>query len=85
MRRIGKLRILSSKQFPLPNTKERFIHLATITDGIREFIFFKDKIAMTTYIEEITGGNLSQVKEEELWTELTELIKLNNLDKIVEQ
>lgn len=82
MKLIGRLRILSAKPFPLPGTNNKFTHLATITDGLREFIYIKEEATLTTYIEEITGGRLNIINDDELWKEIAALLGETGLTQV---
>jgi len=73
----GTPRIVSTKQFPLNGTQERFWHLATITAGVKEFMYFLDTQSGLTYIEEITGGHLEKIDDDNLWNDLAKLLQDN--------
>lgn len=75
----GRFIILNRKQFALPGTNGRFKHLATITYGVREFMAFLDMDTVNTYVEEITGGHLEEVKDEELWQDLVRFLQTNQV------
>lgn len=77
----GKFILLDPKQFSLPGTNNRFYHLATILYGVREFMFMMDMVDTTTYIEEITGGNLSKIEDDELWQALAEFIQEKSINR----
>ena len=47
-------RLSNTNRFYLPGTQNRALHLATIIDGLREYICFA--FGGQIYIEEITGG-----------------------------
>jgi hypothetical protein len=49
--------LISTQQFSLPGTKQRFWHMATLHMGFREFMVFRDRLTQQVYIEEITGGH----------------------------
>ena len=49
-------KLINSNRFPLPGTNNRFLHLATVQDSIKEYICFVDTRTTQIYIEEITGG-----------------------------
>ena len=72
---IGRFIISDRRWFPLPGTRGRFKHLATVLMGTREFIAFIDNQGNTSYVEEITGGHLEQIKEESLWEELINFLQ----------
>jgi len=49
-------KLINSNRFYLPGTKNKWLHLATVTYGVREFICFSNVDNQKIYIEEITGG-----------------------------
>lgn len=70
--------ILDEKRYPL-NIKDvkkdllpywRYEHRVTLGRNFKEFMVFVDNLQSKVFIEEITGGNLSVVEEENLWHEL---------------
>jgi len=46
---------------------------------LRSYIYFYDTATHKKYIEEITGGTLRQVEDDDRWQELVELGNLHNL------
>jgi len=73
-------KILNNNRFLLKGTNGRFVHLATIGYGVREFMVFLDQKTLTTYIEEITGGHLSRIFDDELWDALAQFVKDKQLN-----
>lgn len=49
-------KLINSNRFYLPGTNNKFLHLATVQESIREYICFVDIRTIQVYIEEITGG-----------------------------
>jgi hypothetical protein len=78
-----RIKIADRNRYPLPNTKGQFTHLATIHYGIREFIYFVDRVTQKSYIEEITGGTLRAIDDDNLWNDLAQSLKENGLDIMV--
>jgi len=78
----GRFIIINKKTFPLPGTRGRFTHLATIQYGIREFMYFKDKLEHRVYIEEITGGHLERIEDDSLWNSLKEFLDEKGLTQV---
>lgn len=64
------MKITDSSRFHLKGTGNRWLHLATIQDSLREFMCFQDAQTQQVYIEEITGGHLEFIKDESLAQEL---------------
>ena len=80
-----RIKIADKNRFPLPNTDGRFIHIATLHYGLREFIYFVDRSTQKTYIEEITGGTLKAIDDDNLWNDLAQTIKEHKLDYMVQK
>ena len=68
------MRLISTNRYYLPGTANRFLHLATIQYGLREFMCFNDIQTQKTYIEEITGGHLSFIEDDSLAEALTNFL-----------
>ena len=64
------IKAINTNRFYLQNTNRRFIHLVTMIDGIHEFILFLDTVSSQCYIEEITGGQLEAIEDDNLWHDL---------------
>jgi hypothetical protein len=69
--------ILSSQRFPLQVSNEndflpyyRYEHRATLGWNTREFMVFVDHLMQSSHIEEITGGHLEKIDDEELFKAL---------------
>lgn len=78
-----RFQIKDKTKYPLPGTNGRFIHLATILYSVREFIYFVDKNTQQSYIEEITGGSLRTIDDDNLWNDLAQTLKEQGLDIMV--
>ena len=67
---VSLIKIVNNEQFGLPGTKGRFIHIATFEYqmgfGVREFLYFHDRVTRKRYCEEVIGGHLEQIKDEDL-------------------
>ena len=77
--RSNKLRLVDSNTYPLSGTNERFVHLATVTGGLRDFMCFIDERAQKVYIEEITGGSLEFINDELLVEDIAHFLNEHNL------
>jgi len=64
------IKILNGNRFYLKGTNNRFMHLATMTRGFNEYICFVDMHTSECYIEQITGGSLSFIDDDDLVREL---------------
>jgi len=63
-------RFTDTNIYPLPGTNGLYMHLASISSGLREFLYFKNTKTNQTWIEEITSGSLQRIEEETLWSDL---------------
>ncbi len=59
-------KLLNSNRYYLPNTDNRFLHLATVHHSVREYICFADTKTQNIYIEEITRGILQWISDDKL-------------------
>lgn len=59
-------KLTDTNRFDLKGTNGRFIHLATVHGGIREFMCFADRYEAKIYIEEIIGGQLVFITDDSL-------------------
>jgi hypothetical protein len=50
---------------------------------LREFIYFVDQQTHKTYIEEITGGRMEAIDDDNLWNDLAMTLKEAGLDIMV--
>ena len=48
----------------------RWEHTATIGWNTREFIVMLDRLSQQAYIEEIVGGHLEKIQDDNLWSAL---------------
>lgn len=64
------MKLADSNRFYLNGTGERFLHLATVHEQLREYMCFMDLFTQKVYIEEITGGSLQFIEDESLAEEL---------------
>jgi hypothetical protein len=82
---VSEFIIADSSKFYLNGTYGRWKHLATIHRNLREYMYFMDERNGQTYIEEITGGQLELIKDDELWQALANFIQEKGLSCIVHQ
>jgi len=69
------MKLVDSNRFYLPGTNNRYLHLATLHNGIREYMCFAEVGAQKIYIEEITGGSLQFIEDEALAGALHEFLR----------
>ena len=67
-------KIQNLNPFPLQGTNKRFIHLATVHSNLREFMCFIDLEEERMYVEEMTGGSLSFIDDENLASDLQDFL-----------
>lgn len=82
-----QFQVLNTNRFYLKPPSTRFEHYATVTSasGFQEFIIFADHLTQQTYIEEITGGHLTTIDDDDLFNDLHDFLSekgiLNVFDK----
>lgn len=76
---LGDFKFVDTNRFWLKTNdkRKRWLHIASIQIGLREFVYFLDHVEERLYIEEITTGKLQQIpaKEENLFKELAALVE----------
>jgi hypothetical protein len=75
------MKLINTNRFYLnvPHEQNIWLHLATIHHNLREFMCFQDKTTQHIYIEEITGGTLSQIQDDSLFFELENYLQYNKI------
>lgn len=76
------MKVVNSNRFYLKGTQSRFLHLATVENGSREFMCFQDLLTQNTYIEEITGGTLQFIQDDSLAFELAKFLEYSKITTI---
>lgn len=64
------MRLLSTSIYPLQGTNLQYFHLATIEHNFREFLCFIHTVSQRVFIEEISGGHLIAIEEDNLFNDL---------------
>ena len=59
-------KLADTNRYHLPG-QDRFLHLATVHQNMREFMCMIDTLTQQTYIEEISGGHLEVIKDDGLF------------------
>lgn len=49
-------KLINTNRFYLPGTNNQFLHLATVQNGVQEYICIGEVKTAKIYIEDITGG-----------------------------
>ena len=73
------MQLINSNRFYLPGSNNCALHLATVTRNLKEYVCFFLKTTGQIYIEEITGGHLSEVNDDELFQALYDFLEFNNV------
>lgn len=60
------MKLIDTNRYHLPGTNGKFLHIATVHAGVREFMCFADIEQSQVYIEEITGGQLHFIEDDSL-------------------
>lgn len=69
------MKLVNTNRFILAGTNNRFLHVATIVDGLHEFMCMYDLYTQKLYIEEITGGHLEFIQDDALANALAEFLR----------
>jgi len=69
--------MIDTNPFPLkiPECPNAIWHLATVHEGVREYIYYVTLWDRQFYLEEITGGSLQKIEEDERWEALAHFIE----------
>jgi hypothetical protein len=62
-----KFELVDDKKYALQGTKGRFIHMATVRGGLREFVLLQDQALGDIYLNEITAGGVDVIEDDELF------------------
>ena len=60
------MKLINSNRFSLAGTSGAWLHLATVSEGVREFMCFAELKTRKIYIEEATGGSLQFIEDDAL-------------------
>lgn len=61
-----EFKVVDSNIYEMKGSNGRFYHLGTIHQGLREYICMVDTFTQQCYIEEVTGGHLSFIEDDNL-------------------
>jgi hypothetical protein len=74
------MKLIDTNRHYLKGTNDRFLHLATVQMGVREFICFADLLTRKPpYIEEVTGGHLEFIEDEQLAKALEDFLRYHKV------
>ena len=60
------MKLLDSNRYYLPNTRQQYLHIATVQHQLREYLCFAHIATQRIYIEEVTGGQLAFISDDGL-------------------
>lgn len=63
---MSEFRLLNTNRFYLPGTGGEYLHLASISYGLKEYMCFANTRTQEIYIEAITGGQLEFIEDNSL-------------------
>jgi hypothetical protein len=72
-------KLIDTNRYYLEGTQQRFIHVASIGLGLREFMLMLDTHTQKAYCEEITSGRLIQIEEDNLLEDIIEFVREHKL------
>ena len=61
-----KFELIDSQKYALQGTKGRFLHMATVRGGLREFVLLQDQALGDIYLNEVTAGGVEMIEDDEL-------------------
>jgi hypothetical protein len=70
---VKEFKATDTNRFFLPGT-DRFLHIASVSKGLRQFICFVDKQTEKMYVEEITTGQLEFIDDDSLAEAVTNFL-----------
>jgi len=79
---IREFTISDSSRFPLKGTNGNYWHHGTILYGVREFIVIFITMTGQMAIEEVTGGHLEAISDDDLWMALAQFAANKGLNQI---
>ena len=62
-----KFELVDDKKYALQGTKGRFIHMATVRGGLREFVLLQDQALGDIYLNEVTAGGVEMIEDDSLF------------------
>ena len=68
------MKLMDSNRFWLPGTDKKYIHLASVSHGVHEYLCFANAETNQVYIEEVTGGHLEFIEDDALAEEIQQFL-----------
>ena len=50
--------------------ERRFLHMATVVSGLREYVLLMDTVTKMVYLNDITGGRLAEIENDDEFKEV---------------
>lgn len=69
------MKLIDTNRYFLKGTNDRFLHLASIQDGLQEYICLYDVHTTQMYIERITGGHMEFIEDDSLAAALEHFLR----------
>jgi hypothetical protein len=76
------MKLINTNRFYLQGTNNRFIHIATIQDGLHEYMALWDSLEKKFYIESIDGGTLAFIDDDKLVEDLRDFLFNKNVTNL---
>lgn len=76
------MKLLNSDRFFLKGTNQRFIHVATVQDGLHEYVYLFDTFTKKNYIEELTTCGLEYIKDDRIVEEINNFLFEKNVTNL---
>lgn len=77
------IKLINTNRYELKGTNGRWIHLATMHDGLHEYVCIVDKLTNKCYIEEIDFHGLHQIDDDNLINDLKQFLDDNKILDII--
>lgn len=72
-------KLMNTNRYFLKGSNHRMLHIASIQKGLREFMIFIDLKEQEAYFEEVTGGHLEVIDDDNLFEDLGAFINEHKL------
>lgn len=75
------MKLINTNRFYLPvvGDPKGWLHLASIQDGLREYMCFINTHTQEVFVESITGGHLEQIEDDSLAEALYQFLDQNGI------
>jgi hypothetical protein len=76
------MKLINTNRFYLKGTNNQFLHIATVQDGLHEYMAFYDCINKKLYLESIDGGKLEYIEDDQLAKDLADFLFDKNITNL---